>query len=85
MQRKKEREILKQLTVATKKARTLKAQSKRASARPLNLNKRLINPISKAIKATKELQAIHPTFNYSWFLPYYWRQRPHYRRGAKYE
>jgi hypothetical protein len=57
IQRKKEREMLKQLTVATKKARTPKAQSKRASAGPSNSNKRPINPIFKAIKATKGLQA----------------------------
>jgi hypothetical protein len=55
IKRKKEREMLKQLTVATKKTRTLKAQSKRASIGPLNAYKRPVNPISKAIKATKEL------------------------------
>jgi hypothetical protein len=59
-QRKKEREILKHLTVTTKKARTLKAQSKRASAGPSNAYKRPINPISRAIKATKGLQATPP-------------------------
>ena len=58
IQRKKEREMLKQFTVATKKARTLKAQSKNTSAGPSNSNKQPVNPISKAIKTTKELQAI---------------------------
>jgi hypothetical protein len=57
IQRKKEREMLKQLTVATQKARTPKAQSKRASAGPSNAYKRPVNPLSKAIKATKGLQA----------------------------
>jgi hypothetical protein len=60
IKRKKEREMLKQLTVAIKKARTPKAQSKRASAEPLNAYKRPINPISKAIKATKGLHATPP-------------------------
>jgi hypothetical protein len=55
IQRKKEREMLKQLTVATQKARTLKAQSKRASAGPSNAYKRPVNPLLKPIKATKGL------------------------------
>jgi hypothetical protein len=49
--------MLKQLTVVTKKTRTPKAQSKRASAGPSKSYKGPINPLSKAIKATKELQA----------------------------
>ena len=49
--------MFKQLTVVTKKTRTSKAQSKRASVESSNSNKRSINPISKAIKVTKELQA----------------------------
>jgi hypothetical protein len=52
--------MLKQLTVATKKTRTPKAQSKRASAGPSNAYKRPINPIFKAIKATKGLHATPP-------------------------
>jgi hypothetical protein len=49
--------MLKQLTVTTQKARTPKAQFKRASAGPSNAYKRPVNPLSKAIKATKGLQA----------------------------
>jgi hypothetical protein len=45
--------MLKQLTVTTQKARTLKAQSKKASVRPLNAYKRPINPLSKATKCQK--------------------------------
>jgi hypothetical protein len=60
IKRNKEREMLKQLTVATKKARTPKAQSKRASTGPLNAYKRPVNPISKAIKTTKGLHATSP-------------------------
>jgi hypothetical protein len=57
IQRKKEREMLQKLTVAIKKVRTPKAQIKRASARPLNAYKRPNNPISRAIEASKGLQA----------------------------
>jgi hypothetical protein len=57
IQRKKKREMLQKLTVATKKVRTLKAQTKRASAGPSNAYKRPVNPISRAIKALKGLQA----------------------------
>jgi hypothetical protein len=60
-QRKKEQEMLKQLTVTMKKTRTLKVQSKRASAGPSNAYKQPINPISRAIKATKGLQATSHT------------------------
>ena len=56
IQRKKEREILKQFTIVTKKTRTSKTQSKRTSTGPLNSNKRSVNPISKVIKTTKGLQ-----------------------------
>lgn len=49
--------MLKQLTVATQKTRTPKAQFKRASAGPSNTYKRPVNPLSKVIKTTKELQA----------------------------
>jgi hypothetical protein len=52
--------MLKQLTVATKKTRTPKAQSKRASTGPLNAYKRPVNSISKAIKAIKGLHATPP-------------------------
>jgi hypothetical protein len=52
--------MLKQLTIATKKTRTSKAQSKRASIGPSNAYKWPINPISKAIKTTKGLQATLP-------------------------
>jgi hypothetical protein len=49
--------MLKQLTIVTQKARTLKAQFKRASVEPLNAYKRPVNPLLKAIKATKGLKA----------------------------
>ena len=58
IQRKKEREILKQFTVVTKKTRTLKVQSKRTSTGPSNSNKQFVNLIFKVIKTTKELQVI---------------------------
>ena len=50
--------MLKQFTVVTKKTRTSKTQSKRASVESSNSNKRSVNPISKVIKTTKEFQAI---------------------------
>jgi hypothetical protein len=56
IQRKKEREMLQKLTVATKKVRTLKPQTKKASAGPSNAYKRPANPILRAIKASKGLQ-----------------------------
>lgn len=49
--------MFKQLTVATKKTRTLKAQFKKVSIGPLNTYKQPVNPILRAIKATKGLQA----------------------------
>jgi hypothetical protein len=49
--------MLKQLTVATQKTRTPKAQSKRASVEPLNAYKRPVNPLLKVIKTIKGLKA----------------------------
>ena len=48
--------MFKQLTVVTKKTRTSKTQSKKTSTEPSNSNKQSVNPISKVIKTTKELQ-----------------------------
>jgi hypothetical protein len=47
--------MLQKLTVATKRVRTLKAQTKKTSAGPLNAYKRPANPILRAIKALKGL------------------------------
>jgi hypothetical protein len=55
--------MLKQLTISTKKTRTLKAQFKRVSIKPLNAYKQPVNPILRAIKAIKELQATPPRLN----------------------
>ena len=54
LQRQKERERLKQLVVVTRMIRTSKGRIKKASTGPLNACNKPINPISRAIKATKE-------------------------------
>ncbi len=57
LQRQKERERLKQLAVAARMVRTTKGRIKKASTGPSNACKKSINPISRAIKATKESPA----------------------------
>jgi hypothetical protein len=60
LQRQKERERLKQLAVATKTVRTSKGSIKKASAGPSNAYKKPVNPISRAIRATKGPPATPP-------------------------
>ena len=50
--------MLQQLTVVTKKTRTLKVKSKKTSIESSNSFKESINPISEVIKTIKELQTI---------------------------